>query len=118
MIGKGVVGVAGIFLPKGVKRGPDGLMIDIPYKRPSNATTQELRDCVQNKPCATCGKEADKMYADHKYLLVQEYYETGKIDTDRMRTKDALQPQCPSCSAQQGGYLSHYSRAIRELLGL
>jgi len=73
--------------------GPDG-----PYKRPNNATTKEQRDSVQGKPCATCGATGQKNNADHKEPLVEEHYRTGKVDKDKMRSPDAVQPQCQSCS--------------------
>jgi hypothetical protein len=48
--------------------------------------------------------------------LVQEWYETGSIDYDWMSSVDAVQPQCPTCSAAQGGQLSWYSRMMRQQL--
>ena len=92
--------------------------VDAPYKRPSGATTKAQREAVQGKPCVDCGKTGDKMVADHKKPLVEEYYETGTVDTARMRDVDAVQPQCPGCSTSQGGRLSHYSKQKKKELGL
>ncbi len=80
------------------------------YKRPSGATTPAQRAAVQGKPCVDCGSVTPKQVADHKQPLVKEHYETGHIDTSRMRSLDAVQPQCPTCSGRQGAELSRYSR--------
>lgn len=88
-----------------------------PYKRPSGATTAEQRASVQGRPCVDCGAVTPKQVADHKTALVKERYETGSIDVRRMRSVDSVQPQCPACSARQGGQLSWYSRFMRSLLG-
>jgi RHS repeat-associated protein len=87
-----------------------------PYKRPSGATTPAQRASVQGKPCVDCGAVTPKQVADHKTPLVKEHYETGTIDTMRMRSADAVQPQCPTCSARQGAEMSRYSREQRQLL--
>jgi len=87
-----------------------------PYKRPSGATTPSQRAAVQGKPCVDCGKTTPQQVADHKTPLVKEYYETGKVDTTRMREVDAVQPQCPKCSAKQGADLSRYSRARKKAI--
>jgi hypothetical protein len=50
--------------------------------------------------------------------LVEEYYETGTIDQQRMRSVDAVQPECPTCSAQEGAAMSRYSRQKKQELGL
>jgi RHS repeat-associated protein len=89
---------------------------DKPYKRPNNATTQEQRDSVQNKPCATCGATGQKNNADHKDPLVKEYYRNGTIDEDKMRSPGAVQPQCQNCSNQQGGWLSNFSKKMKKAL--
>ncbi len=89
---------------------------DKPYKRPSNATTQEQRDSVQNKPCSTCGATGQKNNADHKDPLVKEYYRNGTIDKDKMRSPNAVQPQCQNCSNKQGGWLSNFSKQIKKAL--
>jgi RHS repeat-associated protein len=91
--------------------GPDG-----PYKRPNNTTTQAQRDSVQGKPCATCGATGQKNNADHKDPLVEQHYRGG-IDKDKMRSPGAVQPQCQSCSNQQGGYLRTFSQAMKRLFG-
>jgi RHS repeat-associated protein len=88
------------------------------YKRPNNATTKEQRASVQGEACVSCGNKANKMVADHKKPLVQEHYETGTIDKNRMRSKDAVQPQCPTCSAKQGAEMSKYSKQQKKLNGL
>jgi RHS repeat-associated protein len=92
--------------------------ITSPYSRPSGATTRAQREAVQGKPCVDCGNTARRQVADHKDPLVEEYYRTGAIDPDRMRSVDAVQPQCPTCSAQQGARLSRWSSRMRQTLGL
>ena len=87
-----------------------------PYKRPKNATTKAQRESVQGKPYVECGKLAEKMIADHKKPLVVEYYETGTIDKSKMRAIESVQPQCPTCSAKQGGRLSQYSKEQKRKL--
>ena len=91
--------------------------ISEPYKRPNNATTPEQRQSVQGKTCVDCGKAADKMVADHKVPLVKEYYDKGAIDLKKMRSLDAIQPQCPSCSNKQGGLLSGFSKLMKNIFG-
>lgn len=87
-----------------------------PYTRPTGATTSAQRASVQGKPCVDCGTVAPRQVADHKTPLVKEHYETGAIDKSRMRSNDAVQPQCPTCSARQGAEMSQYSREQRQLL--
>jgi hypothetical protein len=82
----------------------------VPYKRPRGATTPAQRAAVQGKPCVDCGVVTPRQVADHKLPLVKEHYETGEIDKVRMRSVDAVQPQCPTCSGRQGAELSRYSR--------
>jgi RHS repeat-associated protein len=98
--------------------GPPRCVATKPYKRPSGATTAAQRAAVQGKPCVTCGATTRKMVADHKNPLVQEWYETGTINKSRMRSVSAVQPQCPRCSAQQGGRLSGFSKMMKKRLGL
>lgn len=88
------------------------------YARPSNSTTKAQREFVQGKPCEECGALTPKQYANHRQPLVKEHYETGSIDLARMRKLDSVGSHCPTCSARQGGYLSHYSREMAERLGL
>jgi RHS repeat-associated protein len=88
-----------------------------PYKRPSGATTPQQRASVQGKPCVDCGAVTPKQVADHKTPLVKEHYETGSIDKTRMRSTEAVQPQCPTCSNRQGAGMSRYSREMKENLG-
>ena len=64
-----------------------------------------------------CRAINETQVADHIYPLVREWYETGAINLERMRALDAVQPMCPACSASQGGQLSWWSRAMRELFG-
>ena len=90
---------------------------DRPYQRPSGATTPQQRASVQNKPCEVCGKDdGGKRVAGHKKALVQEHYETGTIDKKKMRSLDAVRPECPTCSAKEGAAMSRYSRAKKEAL--
>ena len=86
-----------------------------PYSRPAGATDNNLRSFVQGKPCTNCGATG-KMVADHITPLMTEYYQTGKINIENMKSTSAVQPQCTNCSAQQGGYLSNISKQIRSYL--
>lgn len=96
----------------------EGPAIAKPYSRPSGATTSAQRAAVQGRPCVDCGQTTERQVADHIDPLVNEYYRTGSIDLERMRSLDAVQPQCPTCSARQGAELSRYSVRIRnELFG-
>jgi len=87
-----------------------------PYKRPANATTPEQRKSVQNQPCGDCG-QGGKMNADHKQPLVKQYYKEGALDMSTVKDVNAVRPQCPTCSASQGGFLSQWSKAVKEPLG-
>jgi hypothetical protein len=87
----------------------DGIQITKVHSRPNNATTPAQRSSVQGKACSTCGATGGKMVADHKNPLVKEHYETGSINKKNMRSVDAVQPQCATCSARQGGKLRKYS---------
>jgi hypothetical protein len=80
------------------------------YQRPSGATTAAQRASVQGQPCVDCGQTAPRMVADHRLPLVREYYETGTINVIQMRDISVVQPQCPTCSAQQGAQLRVYSQ--------
>ena len=107
------------YFVKGDKAETEGVWVHNscpPYKRPNNATTKAQRESVQGKPCVECGKLAEKMIADHKKPLVVEYYETGTIDKSKMRAIESVQPQCPTCSAKQGGRLSQYSKEQKRKL--
>lgn len=86
------------------------------YKRPSNATTPLQRKSVQDQACVDCGSVGQQNVADHKYPLVKEHYETGRIDKKRMRSLDAVQPQCPTCSSKQGAQMSAYSRKMKNII--
>ncbi len=108
---------AGAFASRLAARFADDLVPPGPYVRPSGATTPAQRASVQGQPCVECGNVAFTQVADHINPLVREWYETGGINLDRMRSLDAIQPMCPTCSASQGGRLSWYSRLMREVLG-
>jgi hypothetical protein len=96
----------------------DAVSITKPYSRPSGATTPAQRASVQGQPCVDCGTISPVQVADHKVPLVQEYYTTGTIDTTRMRALDAVQAQCPTCSAQQGAAMAQYSKLMKKSFGL
>lgn len=84
-------------------------------RTPPSAWTAAQRASVQGLPCVDCGAITSSQVADHITPLVQEWYETGQINTEFMHSLEAVQPQCPACSALQGGQLSWYSRAMREV---
>jgi RHS repeat-associated protein len=96
---------------------PDQPIITTPYSRPSNATTLEQRSAVQGQPCVDCGMVAPRMNANHIDPLVEEYYRTGAIDAANMRSLDAVNAQCPTCSARQGGFLSNFSKSMKQFFG-
>lgn len=79
-------------------------------------TPPAQRASVQGKPCVNCGAVTPKQVADHKTPLVKQHYQTGTIDKTQMRSVDAVQPQCPTCSSRQGAEMSRYSRAQKALL--
>ena len=89
-----------------------------PYARPSGTPTAAQRASVQGKPCVDCGAVTSRQVADHKTPLVKEYYQTGRIDMEKAKSLDSVQPQCPTCSARQGAEMSRYSRAMKEENGL
>jgi RHS repeat-associated protein len=88
------------------------------YKRPSGATTKAQRESVQGKPCVKCGDLTERQVAGHKKALVEEHFETGAIDKKRMRSLDAVQPECPTCSAKEGAAMARFSRQKKKELGL
>ncbi|CAN7593134.1 DUF6531 domain-containing protein [Variovorax sp. LjRoot175] len=92
--------------------------ISAPYRRPSGSTTAAQRQSVQGMPCVKCGEQTAGQIAGHKGALVKEYYETGTIDKERMRSLDAVQSECPTCSAREGADMSRYSREQKRLRGL
>ena len=96
----------------------DVVSITKPYQRPSGATTPAQRASVQGQPCVDCGTISPVQVADHKVPLVQEYYTTGAIDTVEMRTLEAVQAQCPTCSARQGAAMAQYSKIMKQVFGL
>jgi RHS repeat-associated protein len=87
-----------------------------PYKRPSGATTAAQRASVQGRPCVKCGATTETQVAGHKEALVKEHYETGGIDKQKMRSTDAVQPECPTCSAREGAEMSRYSQEMKKEL--
>jgi RHS repeat-associated protein len=87
-----------------------------PYKRPSNATTSKQRASVQGKPCVKCGTTTPKQVAGHKQALVREHYENGSIDKQKMRSLEAVQPECPTCSNKEGAEMSRYSSTMKSKL--
>ena len=91
--------------------------VTAPYKRPSGATTAAQRAAVQGKPCVKCGAETSNQVAGHKEALIKEYYETGSINTERMRRLDSVQPECPTCSAREGDMMRN-SREMKRVFGL
>jgi hypothetical protein len=89
------------------------------YVRPRRAgPTAEQSRSVQGSPCVDCGEITPKQIADHKDPLSVQHFRDGKIDIEAQRSLDAVQPHCPTCSAQQGGQLSAFVRKMREVLGL
>lgn len=75
-----------------------------------------VNELGQEQGCSACGVKADKYVADHKTPLVQEFYETGTIDLEAMRSIDAVQPQCSNCSAKQGAEMSKYSKEMKSII--
>ena len=110
---------AGIGFGGGPTTSPSGRLPQVtkPYSRPSHATTSEQRAAAQGKPCVDCGQTAPRMNANHVDPLVEEYYRQGAIDTGKMRSLEAVNPQCPACSARQGGLLSNFSKGMKRLYG-
>jgi hypothetical protein len=97
--------------------GARSAKITAPYSRPSGATTPQQRSSVQGQPCVDCGVVEPRMRANHIEPLVQQYYRTGAIDTTKMRSLDAVNAQCPTCSARQGGFMANFSKVMKDLLG-
>jgi hypothetical protein len=91
--------------------------VTTPYERPTGATTAEQRAAVQGNPCVDCGSTDAKMVANHKTPLVKEYYQTGTIDKVNMRSVDAVNSHCATCSNRSGAELSRYSRRMKAKLG-
>jgi hypothetical protein len=110
---------AGIGFGGGPTTSPSGRLPQVtkPYSRPSHATTPQQRAAAQGKPCVDCGKTAPRMNANHIDPLIEEHYRQGAIDTDKMRSLEAVNPQCPTCSARQGGFLSNFSKSMKRLYG-
>jgi hypothetical protein len=88
-----------------------------PYRRPAGATTPEQRVSVQGKPCIACGAIGEVQVADHVTPLVKEYYATGQIDEVRMRSVQAVQPQCTLCSDRQGAAMAQFSKEMKKFHG-
>jgi hypothetical protein len=110
-------GRAPITLQPPVVSAPPAVAPPKPYSRPVGATTPTQRAVVQGQPCVTCGKTAPKQHANHKEPLVREYYRTGSIDQAKMRSLEAVEPHCPTCSAREGGFLSSFSKKMKEMFG-
>jgi uncharacterized protein RhaS with RHS repeats len=104
---------------RGFGGGPttSGPSISAPYKRPSNATTKEQRESVQGQPCVECGAITPNQRANHIEPLVEQYYRNGTIDKNAMRSLDAVNSHCPTCSARQGGVLANWSKMMKQFFG-
>jgi hypothetical protein len=93
--------------------------ITTPYSRPSAAgPTAAQRASVQGQPCVECGAVTPNQVADHIEPLVVQYYRQGAVDVAQQSTVEAVQAHCPHCSAVQGGQLSGFAKAMKNLLGL
>jgi RHS repeat-associated protein len=86
------------------------------YSRPNNATTAAQRKSVQGQPCVDCGGTSEPMVANHITPLVEEHYTTGTIDTQKMRSLEAVNSQCTPCSLKQGGETSAYSKRMKAII--
>jgi hypothetical protein len=113
-IGQGTA-IAAMTLAPAAKEAP---RVTEAYRRPTGATTAQQRASVQGQPCVKCGASEPTMVAGHKKALVKEYYETGKINTRRMRDPKSVQAECPTCSAREGAEMSRYSASKKKELGL
>jgi hypothetical protein len=105
--------------PAGVARG----LREVPviaerYVRPTGTPTRAQRASVQNQPCVECGLVTQRQVADHVEPLVMEYYRAGRIDMKRAKAIEAVQAQCPTCSARQGAAMARFSRQQRAQRGL
>jgi hypothetical protein len=90
-----------------------GALIKGPYKRPSGATTLQQRAAVQGQPCVDCGVVTLKQIANHIDELVKEWYSTGTIDLTKMRSVNAVNAHCPTCSAKQGAAAAQFSKQMK-----
>ncbi len=90
----------------------------VPYKRPNNATTEAQRKAVNqpNAKCATCGTTQGPFVADHKTPLAIEHITTGTVDKKKMRSLNATQPQCNSCSLDQSVKVRAASKAANKII--
>jgi hypothetical protein len=86
------------------------------YSRPNNATTKAQRASVQGETCVDCGGTSEPMVANHKTPLVEEHYKTGTIDIESMRSTEAVNAQCTTCSAKQGAEMSKYSKDMKKII--
>lgn len=86
------------------------------YRRPNNATTAAQRASVQGKTCVDCGGTSTPMIANHITPLVEEHYTTGTIDLVNMRSVQAVNAQCATCSASQGGQMSAFSKLMKSII--
>ncbi|GFM77814.1 hypothetical protein PSCICM_36330 [Pseudomonas cichorii] len=117
--GKGKsVPLSDLGIPAGAQFDPKA-GITTPYKRGAECgPTKEQTLEVQGLACARCGTKAPKMVADHKDALVVEYYRTGSNDVANQTSLSAIQPHCPTCSRQQGGHASAFSKCMKGKLGI
>jgi hypothetical protein len=86
------------------------------YSRPNNATTAAQRKSVQGETCVDCGGTSEPMVANHIKPLVQEWYETGTIDLEKMRSPESVNGQCQTCSSKQGAEMSAYSKRMKAII--
>lgn len=120
LVGAVVGGGIGAKSVKGFKgeTGSKAPVTDEIYQRPKNVTTkaQRANANAEGQTCVDCGGRTKTMVADHKKMLVEEFYETCKIDKVRMRSTDATQSQCSTCSAKQGAKASQYSKKMKAII--
>jgi hypothetical protein len=56
------------------------------------------------------------MVANHKTPLVEEHYTTGTINVENMRSLEAVNSQCMTCSQKQGAEMSQYSKEMKAII--
>ena len=91
---------------------------------------QAIRAGAEGQACPMCGRPMVRgtdtaPVPEHSPPLVKHYYEHGgwQMTSEEARayarSADAFDgAMCPRCQASQGGQLSWYSRAMKELFGL
>ncbi|MHC4328442.1 MAG: DUF4150 domain-containing protein [Planctomycetota bacterium] len=86
-------------------------------RSPTPAQTAHV-NTPPNNVCP-CGSTKGPMTADHKPQIVVIYYFGGCKDLakmeQRIKRNSAVQAQCPTCLAGDGGPAGHFSRMINEL---